>query len=226
MALIKATSSGSNYIQKTSTGADTPAVSAIQMYEKQVGSDGATSNTVFTLQSPYVIGSNTLMVFVNGQKIEKVTSATLTTEFEETSSLSVTIGASLLDADVVEFIVAGAYILDSTDATTLQKFTSVENIDVDTGIEVVDSFADTLGRGVFWFYTVEKDTNIRSGLIRVGFDASSDAVVFTETMTHDLGDTSGVTFSVDIDSNLVRLLATAGSDNWEIYVNRMILGGS
>jgi hypothetical protein len=113
MSLVKQTSSGENYLQKTVTSADRPAVAAIQMFEKLSGSDGASSNTVFTLSSPYVVGSNTLMVFVNGQKIEKVTSASLTTEFEETGSTTVTVGASLLDADIVEFIVAGAYSMDS-----------------------------------------------------------------------------------------------------------------
>ena len=115
MSLVKETSTGENFLQKTTTSADRPVVSAIQLYEKQAGSDGATSNTVFTISSPYVTGSNTLLVFLNGQKIERVDSASLTTEFEETDSLTVTIGASLQDADVVEFMVAGAYILDDND---------------------------------------------------------------------------------------------------------------
>ena len=90
MPLIKATATGANYLQKTSTGADTPVVSGVQMYQKMNGSDGTSSNTVFTLNNPYLPSTNTLMVFVNGQKIEKVTSATDTTEFEETDTRTVT----------------------------------------------------------------------------------------------------------------------------------------
>jgi len=224
MPLIKATSTGSNYLQKTNTGADAPTVSALQLYEKQVGSDGASSNTVFTFSNPYVMGSNTLMVFVNGQKIEKVTSASNTTEYEETTSTSITVGASLLDADVIEFVVAGAYILDSADATTLQKFTTVETT-FDTGTTTVDSFADTLGTGCWWFYTVNDGTNYRTGIVMVIWNATANTIDFTETATNDIGDTSGVTFTADISSDVVRLRVTSGSDSWSISVNRMVLGG-
>jgi len=123
MSLVKSTSTGENYLQKTTTAADKSAVSAIQAYQKQVGSDGATSNTVFTISSPYVTGSNTLMVFLNGQKIEKVSSASLATEYEETNSTTITVGASLLDGDVIEFIVAGAYLLDTNDFSVIQNGT-------------------------------------------------------------------------------------------------------
>jgi len=77
----------------------------LKHYEKQVGSDGASSNTVFTLTDTYTQGDNGLMVFINGQKAEKVSSATDATEYEETSSSSITFGASLQDGDVVEFYI-------------------------------------------------------------------------------------------------------------------------
>ena len=223
MPIVKATATGSNYLQKTNTGADQSAVSALQMYEKQVGSDGATSNTVFTISGAYVLGSNTLMVFVNGQKIEKKTTATDETEYQETSPQVITVGASLLDADVVEFMVTGAYIIDSDDAATLQKFTEVENTDVDTGTETIDSFADTLGDSVFWFYKVKKGTSVRTGIVMAGWDAAGDTIAFTETSTNDVNDTSDLVLAVDIDTNLVRLRATAGSDDWIVKANRMVL---
>ena len=132
MPLVKETTTGENYLQKVITGADQPAISAMQMYQKQLGSDGGASNTIFTLNNPYVKSSNTLMVFLNGQKIEKVTSASTTTEFEETNSTTVTIGASLLDSDVVEFMIAGAYILDVDDINEIGGGLSWEIISSNT----------------------------------------------------------------------------------------------
>lgn len=43
----------------------------VKGYQKQLGSTGA-NNTVFTLSNAYVMGNNTLLVFVNGQKAEKI----------------------------------------------------------------------------------------------------------------------------------------------------------
>jgi hypothetical protein len=106
---------GENYLRKTTTDGDAAKQSVIQSYEKQSGSDGASSNTTFTLTYPYATGSNTLMVFVNGQKAELVASATDTTEYEETGINTVTFGASLLDSDVVEFTVVGNYQLQDGD---------------------------------------------------------------------------------------------------------------
>jgi hypothetical protein len=94
----------------------TSATAATKKYEKQAGSDGATSNTVFTISGfTYVQGNDTLVVYVNGQKAEEVASASDETEYEETSTSSITFGASLLDDDVVEFYIHGNYTLAAAD---------------------------------------------------------------------------------------------------------------
>lgn len=103
------------YLTREDTGADEGRTPAVQHYEKQNGSDGATSNTVFTLSKPYVTGSNTLVIYLNGQKAELLVSASDETEYEETNSSTVTFGASLLDTDVVEFMVYGTYFIQDTD---------------------------------------------------------------------------------------------------------------
>jgi len=118
MGYIIKTTTGRNYIEKITTTGDAYAAASLQMYEKQVGSDGA-ANTVFTLQEPYQPGSNTLMVFVDGVKAESVTSASSASQYEETDKLTVTFGAALAALDVVEFVVAGAYIWDSADFESL-----------------------------------------------------------------------------------------------------------
>jgi len=129
MSLIRETSSGEHYLQKISTGADKSIGSAVHTYEKQVGSDGASSNTIYSLSNPYVVGSNTLLVFVNGQKMEKVTSASDSTEYEETNATTITFGATLLDTDVIEFVIVGAYILDELDADLFKDLAPISASD-------------------------------------------------------------------------------------------------
>jgi len=119
MSIVKETSSGEHYLEKIKTEADDPNISGLQMYQRNVGSDGASGNTVFTLANPYSPGSNTLFVYVNGQKATLEVAATLSNEYEETGPYTVTFGASLLAADVVEFIVIGAYPLDADEAAEI-----------------------------------------------------------------------------------------------------------
>lgn len=102
---------------------------------------------------------------------------------------------------------------------------TASNADIDTGTETVDSFADTLGEGAVWFYVVidnDDVTNRRAGQVIAAWDATNDTIEYTETSTLDVG-TTDVTLAVDIDSNTVRLRATAGSDNWTVRCQRMVL---
>ena len=116
MGLTKQTASGKNYLEReTSQSEALKAVTAIQSYEKQVGSDGA-GNTVFTLPFAYIPGTDTLLVFINGQKAVAVGSASIATEYEETNSYTVTFGGPVLSSDRMEFIVAGAYIIEDLSA--------------------------------------------------------------------------------------------------------------
>jgi len=110
MSLIRNTDTGDKFLEKVKTNADISAYTAIQFYERQLGSQGTSSNTVFSLLTgQYFVGTNTLMVFINGQKAEVSISPSDETQYEETNSTTITFGASLLDTDIVEFIVAGAY---------------------------------------------------------------------------------------------------------------------
>ena len=97
------------------------------------------------------------------------------------------------------------------------------NIDIDTGTETVDSFADTIGDGAIWFYVVKKSTNLRTGIVMAAWEATGNTVEYTGSRTLDIGDTSDLALAVDIDSDTVRLRATAASDDWEVRVQRMVL---
>ena len=99
----------------------------------------------------------------------------------------------------------------------------IENSDVDTGTETVDTFADTTGNACFWNYVIKKGANIRAGIITAAWDVTGDTVESNETSTNDIGDTTDVTLTVDISANSVRLRATTTSDNWSVKVFRSLL---
>ena len=104
-------------------------------------------------------------------------------------------------------------------------FVDFSNLDVDTGTEVVDSFAVTSARGAVWYYTIRKDSNQRSGMVVGSWLADGSSVVYSEDSTEDIGDTSGVTLSVDYSSSLIRLKATVTSDNWIVEGSRLLING-
>ena len=89
-----------------------------------------------------------------------------------------------------------------------------DNTDVDTGTETVANVAIATYAAAFFDFVIKKTTNVRSGTVYACHDGTS--VVFTETSTNDLGDTSDVTLSVDISGTNMRLLATVTSDDWSV----------
>lgn len=116
---MPAISRNGKFLTKTKTGADIGGVSSVRLYEKQTGSQGSSSYTVFTMSGAYVPGSNTLTVFVNGQKAERVDSSPANaTQYVETSEKVVTFGASLQTTDIVEFIIFGSYPVYNRDWNT------------------------------------------------------------------------------------------------------------
>lgn len=102
---------------------------------------------------------------------------------------------------------------------------SVSNTDIDEGTETVDSFADTLGEGAIWFYKAKSEGNVRTGIFMASWEPSGNVIEYTESRTNDIGNTTTLTFAADIDSNVVRLRATAsaGSNNWNVKTQRMII---
>ena len=89
-----------------------------------------------------------------------------------------------------------------------------ENTDIDSAAAEVVAQVSTAYTAAFFDFVVKKGTNVRSGTVYACHDGTS--VVFTETSTNDLGDTSDVTLSVDISGTNMRLLATVTSDDWSV----------
>ena len=98
--------------------------------------------------------------------------------------------------------------------------TLTSNTDVDTGTETVIS-VDDASIGIFFDYVVSNGTNLRAGTVTAVHDGTN--VEFTETSTADLGNTTDLVLSVDLNGGNVRLLATAASNNWSVKtVTRLI----
>ena len=89
-----------------------------------------------------------------------------------------------------------------------------ENLDVDTGTEVIAIAPIALYTAAFFDFVVKNGANVRSGTVYACHDGTS--VEYTETSTADLGNTSAVVFTVDISAGNMRLLATTTTDNWSI----------
>lgn len=102
-----------------------------------------------------------------------------------------------------------------------------ENTDVDIGTETVDSFAYTLSSGVTWQYTIRSvaGTASRSGQITATILSDGSSVNGgAEISEAEIGDTSDVSLSVDINGGLVRLRATTLSNNWIVEGERLNFG--
>jgi len=89
-----------------------------------------------------------------------------------------------------------------------------ENTDVDTGTETVASVLIATYTAAFFDFVIKNGTNLRAGTVFACHDGTN--VVYTETSTNDLGDTSDVTLSVDISGTDMRLRATVTSDDWSV----------
>lgn len=83
-----------------------------------------------------------------------------------------------------------------------------------TTTTTVSTVATASYGAAFFDYVVHKGSNIRAGTIAACNDGTN--VSFAETSTTDLGDTSDVTFTVDISGGAMRLRATTTSSTWTI----------
>ncbi len=105
--------------------------------------------------------------------------------------------------------------------------TSFENTDVDTGTEVVDTFAFSTSSGATWEYTIRNAANTasRTGSITATWLTDGSSVGYGAEITGaQVGDTSDVSLTVDISGSNVRLLATSLSNNWIVEGERINIG--
>jgi len=91
-----------------------------------------------------------------------------------------------------------------------------ENLTVTTGTEVIATISQTLYDAGFFDYVVKNGTNVRSGTVMACHDGT--LVEYTDTSTNDLGNTTQVTFNVDLSGGNMRLLADVDSGTWGIKI--------
>ena len=104
--------------------------------------------------------------------------------------------------------------VDGNVLITSALLSNQENTNVDTGAETVASVLIATYTAAFFDFVIKNGTNLRAGTVFACHDGTN--VVYTETSTNDLGDTSDVTLSVDISGTDMRLRATVTSDDWII----------
>ena len=104
--------------------------------------------------------------------------------------------------------------VDGNVLITSALLSNQENTNVDTGAETVASVLKATYTAAFFDFVIKEGTNLRAGTVFACHDGTN--VVYTETSTNDLGDTSDVTLSVDISGTAMRLRATVTSDDWII----------
>ena len=97
-----------------------------------------------------------------------------------------------------------------------------QNTDIDTGTEVVDSFASGSGNAAFTNYVINNGTNYRAGQLMSVWNTSG-TIEYTDVSTNSIGDTSEVVIFSSINAADVEIQATVPSDNWTIKITTTIL---
>lgn len=96
------------------------------------------------------------------------------------------------------------------------------NVDVDTGTEVIDSFASGSFYAAFTNYYAKQGTNLRAGQLMSVWDNTGN-VEYTDVSTNSLGDTSGVLMFASVNGGNIEIKTTVDTDNWTVKVNTTLL---
>lgn len=89
--------------------------------------------------------------------------------------------------------------------------------------KTLDTFNDTQGSAVFYEYYITDGTNSRAGHIIGHWNSTTNLYDTFENTTADLGYTTGVVLSLDIDNNLVRLRVVSSQANFIFKALRRII---
>lgn len=195
MPLVQETDAGFRFLKKTVTQADYGAIVASHMFDKQLGSDGD-GNLVFTLPKDYAVASNTLLVFINGQKAERKDSPTLPNEYREANSRTVVFGSALASTDVVEFLVAGTYSTEGSAGGGSGSLNAVLVSD-DTTIAALDRAVCIAAKAI----TVNLPLNPIAGEICEVVDALGQASTYNITVNRNTSNIQGLAENIIIDTD-------------------------
>lgn len=104
-----------------------------------------------------------------------------------------------------------------------QYIESASGSSITTGTTIVETIPCVSGSSAHFDYFIKGDSNqIRSGFVLAAWNCSG--TTYTETSTPDLnGSTNGISFNVDVSSNLVRLNAVVTLGTWDVKVGSRII---
>jgi len=128
---------------------------------------------------------------------------TLTGELFGVNNVS---GLPILEVYDDNTIMMGNHLAPSLNTTVI--------INQNVGQSILYSIPTTAYTGGFFEYTVKNTSGVRAGSIMSVFSGSS--IDFNETTTNDIGDTTDVTFDMNISGTSANLLVSATSNGWEI----------
>jgi hypothetical protein len=118
---------------------------------------------------------------------------------------------------------AGTY-LKFAGSTANTTSISANTVSSATATFNVDSPLTTIagGNGCVWHYSIAYGDNRRTGTVHAVWDSSGN-IKYTEMATDDVGDTSGLTFSVILTTGSIALKATNAGGTWDVRTVRIIL---
>ena len=106
----------------------------------------------------------------------------------------------------------------ASDLSGYAQITDSSNLSISGSSQVLDSLSETTADACQWLVSVKDGTNFRVSNVMATWNGSG-TVVYTETSTTDIGDTSDATLSVDESGNNIRLLLTS-TQQWDIKTKR------
>lgn len=115
-------------------------------------------------------------------------------------------GLPVLEVFSNDTILMGNYLAPSLNTTSF--------VTVNIGTSTLYSLPASAYTGAFYEYTVNDNTNLRAGTIMAIWSGST--IVYNETPSTSIGNTTGITIDVIISSNNVLLRGIATTNNWKI----------
>lgn len=112
-------------------------------------------------------------------------------------------------------IVTGSVFVSNSLFINSSSISLQQNLDVDTGTEVVATVNTGSYTAAFFDYYAKDGTNFRAGTVTSVWNKAG-SVQYTDNSTLDIGNTAGVTMSVALNGSLAELRATVTTNNWDV----------
>lgn len=137
--------------------------------------------------------------------IEAIDATTLKIYFDVPQS---GLAAAVVGGSAVTASYSSNFNIDGTNLTTQE----VDSIGI--GVQVIAGIDTGSFDSAFFDYRIKSGTDYRAGTLITVWDGTD--IVFTDNSTADIGNTTGVVLSVDLENSQARLKATVTTGSWNI----------